>query len=370
MIKKFAEAFKPLHESVQPVNEAKVDITIPANDAYDMEEEADNFKNILKKAGVDAKCKAAIGEVEIYLKDKGDLKKAQKAIEKAGYQYNADLWFSDAKYFKKSHKIYNLKPKDLISIGDETMTYADALKKFESTETLTEAKVELDSANFEDKAFQSYLKKNGIKAKLVDPAGPAGYAPVYKYSADKNTLKKLIDMFWAVDAQDAEEREDWYKLIESKGFASKELIKATDKLHSEQLKLQDLQSKFVTETDPAKKEKLKKQVIDQNKIVKQVERDFQTTLGREEEDIDDMFEATKIGGVTHWLPLSMSLDDLNDKLTADDIDDIITEIEVALDNINDPSPSTRSIVKKTREVVNNFSKLIVSLNLAIAERDK
>ena len=72
MIKKFNEAFKPLHESAQPVNEAKVDITIPANDAYDMEEEADNFKDILKKAGVDAKCKAGFGEVEIYLKDKGD----------------------------------------------------------------------------------------------------------------------------------------------------------------------------------------------------------------------------------------------------------------------------------------------------------
>ena len=102
MIKKFNEAFKPLHESVQPVNEAKVDISIPANDSYDMDEEADNFKDILKKAGIDAKCKAGFGEVQVYLKNKGDLKKAQKAITKAGYTYNADLWFSDAEYFKKT----------------------------------------------------------------------------------------------------------------------------------------------------------------------------------------------------------------------------------------------------------------------------
>jgi hypothetical protein len=288
MIKKFNEAFKPLHENVQPVNEAKVDITIPANDAYDMEEEADYIKEILKKAGIDAKCKAGFGEVEIYLKDKGDLKKAHKSIEKAGYTYNADLWFSDAKYFKKSHKIYNLKPKDMIGIGDENMTYADALKKFESA-----------------------------------------------------------------------------NIKESKGFASRELIKATEKLHAEQLKLQDLQNKFVTESDPKKKEKFKKDIIDQHKVVKQVERDFQTTLGREEEDIDDMFESQVV-----WAPIAESLSELNDKLASDDIDDIMTEIEVAINNMNDKGITTRTIVKEANDVLNYYTKLILSLNRAIAATKK
>lgn len=323
MIKKFAEAFKPLNENVKHVNEAKnPDIIIPANDAYDLEEEADNFKSILKKAGVDTKCKAGFGEVEVYLKDKGDMKKAQKAIQKAGYVTEA--------------------------------------------ETLTEAKVELDSANFEDKAFQAYLKKNGIKAKLVDAAGPGGYNPVYKYTADKNTLKKLIDMFWAVDAGDAEEREEWYSLIESKGFASRELIKATDKLHAEQLKLQDLQSKFVTETDPAKKEKFKKQVIDQHKIVKQVERDFQTTLGREEEDIDDMFESN-IGALTG---IEGALSDLEAELADGGIDDILTDIESAADEMPLTSASDRELKKRLSEIFTTYAKFCVAVGNAIAATKK
>ena len=242
MIKKFAEAFKPLNENVQPINEAKnPDIVIPANDAYDLDEEADNFKSILKKAGVDAKCKAGIGEVEVYLKDSGDMKKAQKAIEKAGY------------------------------------------------------------------------------------------------------------------------------VTESKGFASRELIKATDKLHSEQLKLQDLQSKFVTETDPAKKEKLKKQVIDQYKVVKQVERDFQTTLGREEEDIDDMFESTNIGTLTG---IEGALNDLEGELADGEIDDILTDIEVAADELPLDSASNKALKKKVDEIFKAYSKFCVTVAEAIAATKK
>jgi hypothetical protein len=249
------------------------------------------------------------------------------------------------------------------------MTYADAIKKFESTGTLTEAKVELDSANFEDKAFQAYLKKNGIKAKLVDAAGPGGYNPVYKYTADKDTLKKLIDMFWAVDAGDAEEREEWYSLIESKGFASRELIKATDKLHAEQLKLQDLQSKFVTETDPAKKEKFKKQVIDQHKIVKQVERDFQTTLGREEEDIDDMFEAFS-DTVVEYMEIADVLKELNDELAEDDIDDIVTQLEVSINNLTPNTPGRKALIQRVKGVLYSYQVLISNITLAITATKK
>ena len=296
---------------------------------------------------------------------------AFKPLNEAKKEKGADIWFSDIAYFKKEHKGYKLKPNDLISIhtpkGDQEMTYAEALKKFESAETVTEAKVELDTADFEAKELQSYLKKNGIKTKLVDPAGPAGYAPVYRYSADKATLKKMIDKFWAIDAQDAEERDGWYELIESKGFASRELIKATDKLHSEQLKLQDLQSKFVTETDPAKKEKLKKQVIDQNKVVKQVERDFQTTLGREEEDIDDMFEATNIGTLTG---IEGALNDLEGELADGEIDDILTDIEVAADELPLDSASNKVLKKKVDEIFKAYSKFCVTVADAIAATTK
>jgi hypothetical protein len=68
---------------------------------------------------------------------------------------------------------------------------------------------------------------------------------------------------------------------------SKELMKATEKMHAEQLKQQELQKKFVTETDPKKKEKMKADLIAQHKAVKKVEAAFQEALGREHVDYDD-----------------------------------------------------------------------------------
>jgi hypothetical protein len=245
--------------------------------------------------------------------------------------------------------------------------FAEAFKPLnENVNLVNESKVELDTFDFEAEELQSYLKKNGIKAKLVDAHGPAGGAPVYVYSADRATLKKMLDNFW-LEGEHGENAKEWYDLIESKGFASKELIKATDKLHSEQLKLQDLQSKFVTETDPAKKEKLKKQVIDQNKVVKQVERDFQTTLGREEEDIDDMFEATNIGTLTG---IEGALSDLEGELADGEIDDILTDIEVAADELPLDSASNKALKKKVDEIFKAYSKFCVTVADAIAATQK
>ena len=77
-------------------------------------------------------------------------------------------------------------------------------------------------------------------------------------------------------------------LNEAKGaMVSKELMKATEKMHAEQLKQQELQKKFVTETDPKKKEKMKADLIAQHKAVKKVEAAFQEALGREHVDYDD-----------------------------------------------------------------------------------
>lgn len=77
-------------------------------------------------------------------------------------------------------------------------------------------------------------------------------------------------------------------LDEAKGaMVSKELMKATEKMHAEQLKQQELQKKFITETDPTKKEKMKADLIAQHKAVKKVEAAFQEALGREHVDYDD-----------------------------------------------------------------------------------
>jgi len=78
------------------------------------------------------------------------------------------------------------------------------------------------------------------------------------------------------------------KVEEAAGMASKKLIKATDEYHEAQLKLQELQNEFVktAKEDTAKREQLKKAIIDQNKVVKQREAIFHKALG--DEDIDDL----------------------------------------------------------------------------------
>ena len=69
------------------LNEAhKPDFVIPANDAYDLDEEAKYMASLLEDAGIMAKCKAGIGEVEVYLIDKSKLKTAIQAIEDEGYE--------------------------------------------------------------------------------------------------------------------------------------------------------------------------------------------------------------------------------------------------------------------------------------------
>ena len=78
------------------------------------------------------------------------------------------------------------------------------------------------------------------------------------------------------------------KVEESSNMASKKLIKATDEYHDAQLKLQELQNEFVktAKEDTAKREQLKKAIVDQNKVVKQKEATFSKALG--DEDIDDL----------------------------------------------------------------------------------
>ncbi len=78
------------------------------------------------------------------------------------------------------------------------------------------------------------------------------------------------------------------KLDEANMMASKKLAKATDEYHDAQLKLQELQKKFIEtgKENKTEREELKKAIIDQNKIVKQKEGIFQKALG--DEDITDL----------------------------------------------------------------------------------
>jgi hypothetical protein len=97
------------------LNEVKLnfpDIVIPANDADDLGEEAVYFKDILKKAGVKAKCKTGLGEIEIYLDNKSDLKKAQKTIKKNGYTYESFLNESNGFKDGKIKQFHLVKPGD------------------------------------------------------------------------------------------------------------------------------------------------------------------------------------------------------------------------------------------------------------------
>jgi len=86
------------------------------------------------------------------------------------------------------------------------------------TKSVNEKKayVELDTFDFDDADFQKFLKKNNIKAKQVASGGPSGDMPIYVYTAsDKDTLKKMLDQFWLTDAGSREDKEEWYRLIES-----------------------------------------------------------------------------------------------------------------------------------------------------------
>ena len=79
---------------------------------------------------------------------------------------------------------------------------------------------------------------------------------------------------------------------------SKELKKATEDLQAEEAKMLKLKTAFVNESDPVKREKLKKALIVQHKILKAVEAaadkadvNFHSILSSEpEEDVQDLLD--------------------------------------------------------------------------------
>lgn len=117
-------------------------------------------------------------------------------------------------YLRKNNKLLNesfegfggyrdLRPLKEDETNNETAYFAEAVGDLYY--------VDLDSANFDDKLFQADLRANKIKTKIVDPEGPAGYAPVVRYIASKQTLADMITKHWATDPETARE---WFKEIQ------------------------------------------------------------------------------------------------------------------------------------------------------------
>lgn len=75
-------------------------IIVPANDANDLDEEAEYFQEMLQNAGIMARVEAGIGELEIYLTNPMDKRKAEKAISDAGYTtgYNEGMKEKEENY--------------------------------------------------------------------------------------------------------------------------------------------------------------------------------------------------------------------------------------------------------------------------------
>ena len=80
------DQFESVKEGLR-VKEWKLNKTIkvPANDAWDLNDEAQYLQSFLKKAGVKTEVEAGIGELEIHVAQR-DYKKAVKTIQDAGYQ--------------------------------------------------------------------------------------------------------------------------------------------------------------------------------------------------------------------------------------------------------------------------------------------
>jgi hypothetical protein len=72
-------------EGAMKEDASKATFSVPANDASDLDEEAKYFEEMLSDAGIMAKVKAGIGELEVTVAS-SDKVKAKKAIQSAGYQ--------------------------------------------------------------------------------------------------------------------------------------------------------------------------------------------------------------------------------------------------------------------------------------------
>jgi hypothetical protein len=71
--------------------------------------------------------------------------------------------------------------------------------KIKSMLNLSEATVILDTVDLQSVVFQNFLKKNSIKATVVNKNGPGGGFPEVEYTGSKKALDELVHQFFGDD---------------------------------------------------------------------------------------------------------------------------------------------------------------------------
>ena len=71
--------------------------------------------------------------------------------------------------------------------------------KIKTLLNLSEATIELDTTDYDNKLFQDFLKRNDIKSKVINPKGPGGGWPVIEYSGTKRALEQMVHQFFGDD---------------------------------------------------------------------------------------------------------------------------------------------------------------------------
>ena len=153
-------------EGAMKEDASKATFSVPANDASDLDEEAKYFEEMLSDAGIMAKVKAGIGELEVTVAS-SDKVKAKKAIQSAGYQ------LGEAK-----EEIEEVTDATL----EEILAELDALEEDQLNEAEEEAEeeteedeeVEADEEGISDDTKVVQLTLGDLKAALMPQAAEMG----------------------------------------------------------------------------------------------------------------------------------------------------------------------------------------------------
>lgn len=146
-------------------------IIVPANDASDLDEEAEYFQDMLQDAGIMARVEAGIGELEIYLTNSMDKRKAEKVISNAGYTtgYNEGM--------KAKEEVSSMEEMDLEEILAELEKEEGGKKEEGKKEKVEEAKdkEKMEEAEDDDEVTELTVDelKDIIRDVLQDVMGGA-----------------------------------------------------------------------------------------------------------------------------------------------------------------------------------------------------
>ena len=137
-------------------------IIVPANDASDLDEEAEYFQDMLQDAGIMARVEAGIGELEIYLTNSMDKRKAEKVISNAGYTtgYNEGM--------KEKEEVSSMEEMDLEEILAELEKEEGSKKEEGKKEKVEEAKDKEKMKEAEDEDEITELTVDELKDIIRD----------------------------------------------------------------------------------------------------------------------------------------------------------------------------------------------------------